>query len=289
MTAPGDHAQSVAITGGAAGLGAALAVGFAERGHRVFASDVSSTALDDLRNRHPDLTITTAVCDITDEEHVRLWADEIDAELGGRGLDIVINNAGILTPGPLEVLGIGPLRNEFDVNVFGSLAVIFALLPSLRRAAGRIVQIGSVSGFLPLPFDGATSASKAAMEAFADVFRSELRTFGVDFVMVAPGSMSTAGPAKTAAQLERLSSEMSDEQRALYGDQFDAFANSLNDMQASGMSAEEAAAEVIELAVRVPPPARGTVGDDARELRELIRDKTDDELDELRRQMLGIG
>lgn len=289
MTGVAEAPKSVAITGAAAGLGAAMAVSFAERGDEVFGSDVSAEALEDMQAQHPNLPLHLRPCDVTVTADVDAWAAEIDAALGDRGLDIVINNAGILTPGPLEVLGIDPLRREFDVNVFGSLAVIFALLPAVRRAKGRIVQIGSVSGFLPLPFDGATSASKAAMEAFADVFRNELRSFGVDFVMVAPGSMATAGPAKTAAQLERLQTEMTPSQLELYGTQFEAFAASLNRMQTSGMSAAQAAAEVIALCDQVPAPARGTVGADAAELRELIRDKSDEELDALRRQMLGIG
>jgi NAD(P)-dependent dehydrogenase (short-subunit alcohol dehydrogenase family) len=81
--------------------------------------------------------------------------------------------------------------------VFGSLAAINAFLPALRKARGRIVRI--VTARLPLPFNGPSSASKAALEAFADVYRGELKPFGVAFVMAQPGNMATGGPAKTAA------------------------------------------------------------------------------------------
>jgi NAD(P)-dependent dehydrogenase (short-subunit alcohol dehydrogenase family) len=75
-----------------------------------------------------------------------------------------------------------------------------------------------MTGRPPLPFNGPSSVSKAALEAFADVYRGELKPFGVAFVMVQPGNMATGGPAKTAAALERAAESMTPEQRDLYGD-----------------------------------------------------------------------
>ena len=77
-------------------------------------------------------------------------------------LDLLINNAGVLTPGPMEVLSLSSVRREFEVNVFGSLATIQAFLPLLRQAKGRIVQIGSMTGRFPLPFSGPSSSSRTA-------------------------------------------------------------------------------------------------------------------------------
>jgi NAD(P)-dependent dehydrogenase (short-subunit alcohol dehydrogenase family) len=116
----------------------------------------------------------------------------------------------------MEVLSLSAVRREFEVNVFGSLASIHAFLPLLRQAKGRIVQIGSLTGRFPLPFSGPSSASKATMEAFADVYRTELKPFGVDFIMVQPGNMLTGGPIKTAAQLKQVSENMTVEQKNLY-------------------------------------------------------------------------
>jgi NAD(P)-dependent dehydrogenase (short-subunit alcohol dehydrogenase family) len=76
-----------------------------------------------------------------------------DQALGESGLDVLISNAGILTPGPLEVLPVAAVRHEVEVNVFVGLAVINAFLPALRRARGRIVQIGAMTGRLPLLFN----------------------------------------------------------------------------------------------------------------------------------------
>jgi NAD(P)-dependent dehydrogenase (short-subunit alcohol dehydrogenase family) len=82
--------------------------------------------------------------------------------LNGDGLDLLINNAGVLTPGPMEVLSLSAVRREFEVNVYGSLATINAFLPLLRQAKGRIVQIGSMTGRFPLPFSGAVECFKSS-------------------------------------------------------------------------------------------------------------------------------
>jgi NAD(P)-dependent dehydrogenase (short-subunit alcohol dehydrogenase family) len=208
--------------------------------------------------------------------------------LNGDGLGLLINNAGVLTPGPMEVLSLSAVRHEFEVNVVGSLATIHAFLPLLRQAKGRIVQIGSMTGRFPLPFSGPSSASKAAMEAFADVYRTELKPFGIDFIMVQPGSLLTGGPAKTAAQLKQVSENMTVEQKNLYGKYFDQFAIGLNKMQAAGLPSSEAAARVIEISEQVPAPIRVPVGKDAEELLRAVREKSDEELDTMKAQILGF-
>jgi NAD(P)-dependent dehydrogenase (short-subunit alcohol dehydrogenase family) len=86
----------------------------------------------------------------------------------------------------VEVLPLDSMRREFEVNVFGTLSVINAFLPALRQARGRIVQISTWTASLPLPFNGASGASKAAMDVFASVYRAELKPFGVDVVVAVP-------------------------------------------------------------------------------------------------------
>src|ERR1700759_2625359 len=246
MTTDSTHgARSVAITGAGSGLGREVAIAFADKGYRVFGTARTPEEVQDVRQATYGVANLT-LCDITDEATVRGWADDTSEALGGTGLDVLVSNAGILTPGPLEVLSIDAVRHEFEVNVFGSLAAINAFLPALRKARGRIVQIGSMTGRLPLPFNGPSSASKAALEAFADVYRGELKPFGVSFVMAQPGNMATGGPAKTAAALENAAESMTPEQRELYGDAFAAFTTSLNSMQSGGLDARTAAASLIE-------------------------------------------
>src|SRR4030081_4022504 len=114
---------------------------------------------------------------MTKEESVKAWAAGVSDALGDSGLDILISNAGILTPGPIELLPLDAIRREFDVNVFGALSVINAYLPALRKARGRVVQLSTWTASVPLPFNGPSGASKAAIEVLTAVYRAELKTF----------------------------------------------------------------------------------------------------------------
>jgi len=279
---------TVAITGAGSGLGRAMAIKLAAKGYRVFGTARSETDAADLEKASAGNAAVT-LADITDQHAVTAWVGKVSDELGERGLDVLISNAGTLTPGPLEVIPLDDIRREFEVNVFGAMAVINGFLPALRKSRGRIVQIGAMTGRLPVPFDGPSSASKAAFEALADVYRLELKPFGIAFVMVQAGNMRTGGPAKTAAALKRIADTMTDEQRALYGHAFGKFTESLNSMQNAGLSAEASADRVIELVEQEPPAIRAALGDDAEQILRLVREQSDTELDALRLQLIGLG
>ncbi len=290
MSSSDDHAaRSAAITGAGSGLGRDIALGLASKGYAVFGTALTEAEVQDLKSASGG-RVRLDICNIVQEKDVKAWAARVSAVLGdGRGLDLLISNAGILTPGPIEVLSLDALRREFDVNVFGAVSVINAFLPALRRARGRIVQISTWTASLPLPFNGPSGASKAAMEVFATVYRAELKHLGVDVVIAAAGNMRTGGPAKTAAALARVADSMTAEQRALYGQTFGAFAAALNGMQGAGLESALAAKRVIELAEQVPPPSIAPVGADAEDILRLVREKSSAELDELRLQIAGLG
>ncbi len=280
--------RTAAITGAGGGLGRDIALGLAAKGYIVFGTAMSAGEVQDLKDAsggHVSLTI----CDMTKEEAVKAWARGVSDALSDGGLDLLVNNAGILTPGPLEVLPLDAIRHEFEVNVFGALSVMNAFLPALRRARGRIVQISTWTASLPLPFNGPSGASKAAMEVFATVYRAELKRFGIDVVVAAAGNMKTGGPAKTAAALKRVADALAPEQRELYGQAFASFAAALNSMQDSGLDSAAAARRVIELAEQVPAPSRAPVGADAEEMLRVVREKSDAEQDALRLQLVGLS
>jgi NAD(P)-dependent dehydrogenase (short-subunit alcohol dehydrogenase family) len=258
---------SVAITGAGSGLGRVLALKLADKGYRVFGTALIPTEVDDLATASGG-RVVLSVADITDETAVVEWVENVTNQLGARGLDVLISNAGILTPGPLEVLSLAAIKREYEVNVFGTLAVVNAFLPSLRTSGGRIVAIGAMTGRFPLPFNGPSSSTKAALEALADVYRAELKPFGVHFVVAQAGNMVTGGPAKTAAALQRTLDAMTPEQRALYGEAFAKFADALNTAQSSGLSA---------------------VGEDAEQILRLVREKSDEQLDVLRLRYVGLA
>src|SRR5258708_4608341 len=257
--------RSVAITGAGGGLGRDIALQFAAKGYAVFGTAFTPAEVQELKEAS-DGRVSLAVCDITKPEAVKDWAHGVSDAIGDSGLDLLISNAGILTPGPIELLPLDAIRREFDVNVFGALSVINAYLPALRKARGRVVQVSTWTASVPLPFNGPSGASKAAMEVFAAVYRAELKTFGVDFVVAAAGNMKTGGPAKTAAALARVASAMTPEQRELYGQTFGSFTAALNAMQNDGLDSSAAARRVIELAEQVPAPSPAPVGADAEDM-----------------------
>jgi len=285
-TRDGQEKRSAVVTGAGSGLGRDIALGLAAKGYRVFGTAISSDEIADLKKASGG-AVKLSQCDITDEAAVKAWAGEVTSQNEGR-IDLLISNAGILTPGPLEVLPLSAIRHEFEVNVFGALAVVNSFLPALRNARGRIVQVSTMTATLPFPFNGPSGASKAAFDAFAAVYRAELKPFGVDVVLAVAGNMRTGGPAKTAAALKRARDQMTSEQRELYGKAFDTFATTLNNMQGSGIDSVSAANRVIELSEQVPAPSRGAVGADAEEILRLVREKSDAEQDAMRLQMVGL-
>ena len=278
--------RSAVVTGAGSGLGRDISLGLAAKGYRVFGTAMSPDEIADLKEASGG-SVNLSECDITDEAAVRAFAGEVTGQTGGR-IDLVISNAGILTPGPLEVLPLKAIRREFDVNVFGAIAVVNAFLPALRKARGRIVQVSTMTATLPFPFNGPSGASKAAFDALAAVYRAELKPFGVDVVLAVAGNMRTGGPAKTAAALQRVSDQMTPEQRELYGKSFDTFAATLNDMQGSGLASVSAAARVIELAEQVPAPSRGPVGADAEEIMRFVHENSDAAQDAKRLEIVGL-
>jgi NAD(P)-dependent dehydrogenase (short-subunit alcohol dehydrogenase family) len=280
------NTRAAAVTGAGGGLGRDIALGFAAKQYRVFGTAMNPEEVAELRHASGGAVSLTR-CDITDDDAVKRWARDVASQTGG-GLDLLINNAGILTPGPLEVLSLEAIRREFEVNVFGSLSVINAFLPALRQARGRIVQISTWTAHVPMPFNGPSGASKAAVEVLATVYRAELKPFGIDVVVVVPGNMKTGGPAKTAAALQRVADDMTAQQRELYGRTFGSFANALNGMQSSGLDSVSAAKKVIELAEQVPAPSRAPVGADAEEMLRAVREKSDVEQDAFRLRLVGL-
>ena len=181
---------TVLVTGASSGIGRATAVEFARRGHQVYAAarreEVLAGLADGERNIRP------VGLDVTDGDSVqRAWA-KIQAETGGTGVDVLVNNAGFALTGPVEVLPDEAVRRQFDTNVFGVLNVTRAVLPAMRaRGSGRIINVSSLVGRVSFGFMGIYGATKYAVEAISDALRLELRGFGITVVLIEPGFVAT--------------------------------------------------------------------------------------------------
>jgi short-subunit dehydrogenase len=181
----------VLITGASAGIGRAAAVRLAGRGHHVIATGRNVTALDQIK-RTAKGKVDTLVLDVTQQSSVDTARRDVVALVGSNGLDVLVNNAGTVLAGPVELVSDADLKAQFETNVFGPMRMVRAFLPGMReRRRGRIINISSVVGRLALPFFGPYNATKHAIEAFSDAMRNELKLFGVDVVLIEPGAIAT--------------------------------------------------------------------------------------------------
>ena len=108
-----------------------------------------------------------------------------------RGLSGLVNMAGIIVEGPVEAIPPAELRRQLDINVVGPLALTQALLPLLRAARGRVINIGAISAHLTVPFYGPIAASKSALASLDDAMRMEFAQFGIEVILIEPGAMKT--------------------------------------------------------------------------------------------------
>jgi NAD(P)-dependent dehydrogenase (short-subunit alcohol dehydrogenase family) len=271
---------SVLVTGASSGIGLATATMLARAGWRVFAG--ARHAPDSSENIQP-ITL-----DVTSAESIEAARREIEARLGGAGLDALVNNAGIGDTRPLEFTPMEKFRAVFDVNVFGVLAVTQGFLPLLRRARGRLVNIGSVGGMISLPFGASLCASKHAIEAISDSLRLELWTSGIHVALIQPASINSGAAEKLAAELDGTIAALPPEGRRHYADKLRAFMAVTLKKETNG-SPPEVVAEAVLSALRDPnPPTRQLAGRDGRVIRFLARwipDRLRDAL--LRRTLFG--
>jgi NAD(P)-dependent dehydrogenase (short-subunit alcohol dehydrogenase family) len=211
---PGDRSP-VVITGTSTGIGAASAVLLAEKGFRVFAGVRGEADGAELKARTSG-DLEPLRLDITDEASISAAVDTVANSVGERGLFGLVNNAGIVKPGPLEFQPIADFRRQLEVNLIGQVAVTQAFLPLIRRGKGRIVNVGSIGGHLVLPLHGAYSASKFGMEAVSDALRLELRQWHIPVSLIDPGATQTAIFGKTLAELDGLDKTLGKEAEAVY-------------------------------------------------------------------------
>jgi NAD(P)-dependent dehydrogenase (short-subunit alcohol dehydrogenase family) len=178
--------QVILLTGCSSGIGRATAIEAARRGHRVFASARRREDIAELAAKG----IETVVLDVTDVASIR---EAVLSVLGEAGcIDALVNNAGYGQYGAVEDVSLEEWRAQFDVNVFGTLAVLRTVLPAMRAARrGTIVNVSSLAGKVTVPFAGAYSASKHAIESISDALRVELAPWRIRVVVVEPGPIAT--------------------------------------------------------------------------------------------------
>jgi NAD(P)-dependent dehydrogenase (short-subunit alcohol dehydrogenase family) len=185
-----DPPPSLLVTGASRGIGKTTAITLASNGYLVFAgvrnpSDVQILEQTGVKNLFPILL------DIKCPESIQNTIDQISKRVQNTGVYGLVNNAGILISAPMETLDLEILREQLEVNVVAQVAVTQALLPLLRQAQGRIVNMSSVSGTVAVPFLGAYCASKFALEAISESMRLELAVWGIKVSLIKPSFINT--------------------------------------------------------------------------------------------------
>jgi NAD(P)-dependent dehydrogenase (short-subunit alcohol dehydrogenase family) len=241
---------AVVVTGASSGMGNAIALHLAERGFTVFAAVRKQRDAQALAG---SAGVVPILVDVTDERAIREAAATVGAAVGNAGLFALVNNAGIAVTAPIELVPLDELRRQFEVNVFGQVAVTQAFLPLLRAARGRIVNIGSVGAKFALPFASPLNASKAAFELISDALRIELRPWGIHVVLVSPGSIRTAAESKLLADSEAVLDSFSPEGKERYATSYRSFVRSFLALEAKGVGPEVVASTIYRaLTARVP-------------------------------------
>jgi NAD(P)-dependent dehydrogenase (short-subunit alcohol dehydrogenase family) len=247
---------AVVVTGASTGIGETCAMHLASIGFRVFAGVRKPEDAERMRAAgHEPLTM-----DVTDEETIRAAA----AQLGDEPLAGLVNNAGVAVAGPLEFIPVAEFRRQLDVNVVGQVAVTQAFLPALRKARGRIVNMGSIGGRVALPLLSPYAASKFAMEAITDSLRRELRQWGMHVAIVEPGAIATPIWDKSRAANEELSKDAPPEAEQLYGKLIDRIRAESANLGETGLPPIEVAKAVAHALTASRPKTRYLVGREAR-------------------------
>ena len=190
--------QVILITGSSSGIGRATAAAAAARGHRVFAT---ARQTDDLADLSLPGSIDALPLDVTDAGSIERAVAEVLRRCGR--LDALVNNAGYGQYGSLEDVALGDWKRQYDVNLFGAVAAIQAVLPALRESGGgTIVNVSSVAGKIAIPFAAPYCSSKHALEAISDSLRLEVAPFGIRVVVIEPGPIATRFGDRARAEVQ---------------------------------------------------------------------------------------
>jgi NAD(P)-dependent dehydrogenase (short-subunit alcohol dehydrogenase family) len=253
--------RSVLVTGASTGIGRSTALRLDSSGWQVFAGVRKEADAESLR-AEASSGLVPVTLDVTEPEQIAAVAAQVEAGSEG-GLDGLVNNAGVAIPGPLETIPLEDFRRQLDVNLVGYVAMTQALLPQIRHAEGRVVFISSIGGRVAFPFAGAYHAAKYGTEAIGDVFRQELRPWGLRVSIIEPGSIDTPiwgrGQDK-ATEIEAKSPQTN----LLYGAAIAKFRKVIEDTAERGIPPEKVAKAISHALESSRPRARYLVGLDAK-------------------------
>jgi NAD(P)-dependent dehydrogenase (short-subunit alcohol dehydrogenase family) len=282
-----SHRGAVVVTGASSGIGRATAVRLARAGFEVFAGVRKEEDERSVRAL-AGASVTPIRLDVTHPDSVAGASREVSDAVGQSGIAGLVNNAGIATVGPIEYEPLDEIRNELEVNVLGAIAMTQAFLPMVRRAGGRIINIGSIGDRFTPPFGGALCASKSALRSVTEALRMELRPWGIHVCLIEPAAIVTRGVDKVEALGENLLRSMPPEAIERYGDMLRGFLERSMARERAGSPPSVVADVVFRALTDRSPKAVYPAGKGSRFLRLLPSVLSDRALDRLRLKLFAL-
>jgi NAD(P)-dependent dehydrogenase (short-subunit alcohol dehydrogenase family) len=249
------------ITGASSGFGRAIAMAAAGAGHTVVGTVRSRAASDDIEAASSG-RIHAVTLDVTDMDAIPALVEAAEAKFGP--IDVLINNAGYGHEGILEESPLEEMRRQFEVNVFGAVAVAKAFLPKFReRRRGFILNVTSMGGLITMPGIAYYCGSKFALQGISEVMRSEMAPFGVHVTALCPGSFRTDWAGRSMVRSERSIADYDDLFEPIRKARLEKSGRQLGDPAKLAMA-------VLSLIESGNPPPQLLMGSDALKL---VRDK----------------
>lgn len=279
--------KSALVTGASTGIGRATALRLDRSGWRVFAGVRREEDADSLR-REASERLIPLMLDVTAPGQIATAAERVAEVVGEAGLDGLVNNAGIAVPGPLETLPIADFERQIGVNLTAHVAVTQAMVPLLRRARGRVVFVTSIGGLIAFPMFGAYHAAKFGLEAVGDVFRRELKPWGIEVIVVEPGSIATPLWERGDREVDAIAPRAREGHAELYGRRIEVLRKVARKTGERGIPAEKVAERLERALTASRPRTRYLVGADAHVQALLARLLPDRALDWLIARLSGM-
>ncbi|MCP4341487.1 MAG: SDR family NAD(P)-dependent oxidoreductase [Desulfobulbaceae bacterium] len=256
-------ARWVMVTGTSSGVGRATALLLSGNGFEILATVRNEADALVLQNQNPD-HIHPVIIELRDQGMIRDAVRQVAHKTGKDGLYGLVNCAAMLHCGPLEYFPRELWLEQYDVNLFGPMALTQAMLPLIRKANGRIVNIGAVRGGISLPFYGAIASSKIAFEAVNDCLRRELHPFGINVSIIEPGGIATPANTKMRDSVTKFLSDLEPIGQERYGDAMEAFSQWAFKMHQHNLRPEKIAKIVMKALQARRPKLRYRLGWDSR-------------------------
>jgi NAD(P)-dependent dehydrogenase (short-subunit alcohol dehydrogenase family) len=259
----GNESGAVVVTGASTGIGRATALFLDEKGYRVFAGIRKEADAESLAEEASD-RLTPITIDVTKERSIASAKQKVERSVGEDGLVGLVNNAGVGDGGPVETIDLDVLRKVLEVNLVGQVAVTQAFLPLIREAPGTIVFIASIGGRIASPFMSPYNTSKFAVEALGESLRQEVAPWGIDVVVIEPGSIDTPIWTKGAETIEEQTAKLTPVAKRLYGKQLKRMDEVLSETASRGIPPEKVAKTIHTAISSEKPKHRYLVGRDAK-------------------------